>query len=37
MLLGRFAVDKDFQKQGHAASLLLFAPKSTLRASEIVD
>ena len=36
MLLGQLAVDKDFQKQGHAVSLLLFALKSALRASEIV-
>jgi GNAT superfamily N-acetyltransferase len=36
MLLGQLAVDKDFQKQGHAASLLLFALKSALRASEII-
>jgi predicted N-acetyltransferase YhbS len=36
MLLGQLAVDKDFQKQGHAASLLLFALKSALRASEMI-
>ena len=36
LLLGQLAVDKNFQKQGHAASLLLFALKSALRASEIV-
>ena len=36
MLLGQLAVDKDFQKQGHAASLLLFALGSARRASEIV-
>jgi GNAT superfamily N-acetyltransferase len=36
MLLSQLAVDKDFQKQDHAASLLLFALKSALRASEIV-
>ena len=34
MLLGQLAVDKDFQGQGHAASLLLFALKAALRASE---
>ena len=36
MLLGQLAVDKGFQGQGHAASLLLFALKSALHASEIV-
>jgi GNAT superfamily N-acetyltransferase len=36
MLLGQLAVDKEFQKQGHAASLLLFALKSALRASEMI-
>jgi GNAT superfamily N-acetyltransferase len=35
-LLGQLAVDKDYQRQGHAASLLLFALKTTLRASEVV-
>ena len=32
-LLGQLAVDKDYQGQGHAASLLLFALKTALRAS----
>jgi predicted N-acetyltransferase YhbS len=36
LLLGQLAVDKAFQQQGHAASLLLFALKSALRASAIV-
>ena len=36
LLLGQLAVDKAFQKQGHAASLLLFALKSALRASEMI-
>ena len=36
MLLGQLAVDKGYQRQGHAASLLLFALKSALRASEVV-
>jgi GNAT superfamily N-acetyltransferase len=36
MLLGQLAVDKDYQGQGHAISLLLFALKAALRASEIV-
>jgi GNAT superfamily N-acetyltransferase len=35
-LLGQLAVDKDFQGQGHAASLLLFALKTAMRAAEIV-
>jgi GNAT superfamily N-acetyltransferase len=35
-LLGQLAVDKAFQGQGHAASLLLFALKTALRASEII-
>ncbi len=35
-LLGQLAVDKDHQGQGHAASLLLFAMKTALRASESV-
>jgi GNAT superfamily N-acetyltransferase len=34
MLLGQLAVDKDFQGQGHAASLLRFALKAAIRASE---
>jgi predicted N-acetyltransferase YhbS len=36
LLLGQLAVDKNFQGRGHAASLLLFALKSALRASEII-
>jgi len=36
MLLGQLAVDKNYQKQGHSISLLLFALKSALRASELV-
>ena len=35
-LLGQLGIDKDYQGQGHAASLLLFALKSALRAAEIV-
>jgi predicted N-acetyltransferase YhbS len=35
-LLGQLAVDKAFQGQGHAASLLLFALKTALRAAEII-
>lgn len=35
-LLGQLAVHKDHHGQGHAASLLLFALKTSLRASEIV-
>jgi len=33
-LLGQLAVDKAYQGQGHAASLLLFALKTALRASQ---
>ena len=36
MLLGQLAVDKSYQGQGYAASLLLFALRAALRASEIV-
>jgi GNAT superfamily N-acetyltransferase len=36
LLLGQLAVDKDFQGQGHARSLLLFALKSALAAAEII-
>ncbi len=36
ILLGQLAVDKDYQRQGHAVSLLLFALKAALRAAEIV-
>jgi len=36
MLLGQLAVDKDYQGHGHGVSLLLFALKAALRASEIV-
>jgi GNAT superfamily N-acetyltransferase len=35
-LLGQLAVDKDYQGQGHASSLLLFALKTALHAAEIV-
>lgn len=35
-LLGQLAVDKDYQGQGHATSLLLFALKTALRASQQV-
>jgi GNAT superfamily N-acetyltransferase len=35
-LLGQLAVHKDYQGQGHASSLLLFALKTSLRAAEIV-
>jgi predicted N-acetyltransferase YhbS len=35
-LLGQLAVDKDYQGQEHAASLLLFALKTALHAAEIV-
>ena len=35
-LLGQLAIHKDRQGQGHAASLLLFALKTSLRAAEIV-
>lgn len=33
ILLGQLAVDKDYQGQGHAADLLLFALKTALRVS----
>jgi len=36
LLLGQLAVDKNFQGQGHARSLLLFALKSALAAAEII-
>jgi len=35
-LLGQLAIDKAFQGQGHAASLLLFALKTALRAANMV-
>jgi predicted N-acetyltransferase YhbS len=35
-LLGQLAVDKEFQGQGHAISLLYFALKTALQAAEIV-
>lgn len=35
-LLGQLAIDTAFQGQGHAASLLLFALRTALRASETV-
>jgi predicted N-acetyltransferase YhbS len=36
MLLGQLAVDKEYQGQGHSISLLRFALKSALRASELI-
>jgi predicted N-acetyltransferase YhbS len=36
LLLGQLAVDKEFQGQGHARSLLLFALKSALQAADMV-
>lgn len=36
LLLGQLAVDKDFQGRGFATSLLHFALKSALRASELI-
>jgi GNAT superfamily N-acetyltransferase len=35
-LLGQLAVDKDYQGQGHAVTLLLFALKTALHAAEAV-
>ncbi|NJM29554.1 MAG: GNAT family N-acetyltransferase [Rhizobiales bacterium] len=35
-LLGQLAVDKAYQAQGHAASLLIFALKTALRASDAI-
>ncbi|MGJ0391392.1 MAG: GNAT family N-acetyltransferase [Methylocystis sp.] len=35
-LLGQLAVDKDYQGQGHAVSLLLFALKTAVRAAEAI-
>jgi predicted N-acetyltransferase YhbS len=35
-LLGQLAVDTEFQRQGHAASLLLFALRTALVASETI-
>jgi len=35
-LLGQLAMDKNYQGQGHAVSLLLFALKTALHAAEIV-
>ncbi len=35
-LLGQLAVDKAWQGQGHATSLLLFALRTALRAAEVV-
>lgn len=35
-LLGQLAVDKDFHKQGHAASLLQFALKTAIHAADAV-
>lgn len=36
ILLGQLAVDKDYQGHGHAADLLLFALKTSLRVSDSV-
>jgi uncharacterized protein (DUF1778 family)/GNAT superfamily N-acetyltransferase len=36
LLLGQLAVDKDYQRQGHAADLLRFALKAALRATDSV-
>ncbi len=36
ILLGQLAVDKDYQGQGHAADLLLFAFETALRASDVI-
>lgn len=36
LLLGQLAIDKDFQGRGFATSLLQFALKSALRASELI-
>jgi predicted N-acetyltransferase YhbS len=35
-LLGQLAVDTSFQGQGHASSLLVFALRTALRASEVI-
>jgi GNAT superfamily N-acetyltransferase len=35
-LLGQFAVDKAYQGQGHAVSLLLFALRTAMRAADMV-
>lgn len=35
-LLGQLAVEKDFQKQGHAVSLLQFALMTAVHAAEVV-
>lgn len=35
-LLGQLAVDTAYQRQGHAASLLFFALKTALQASELI-
>ena len=35
-LLGQLAIDKDYQGQGHASSLLLFALKTAVHAAAIV-
>lgn len=35
-LLGQLAIDKDYQGQGHASSLLFFALKTAVHAAEIV-
>lgn len=35
-LLGQLAVDKDYQRQRHAVSLLVFALKTALRAADMV-
>jgi GNAT superfamily N-acetyltransferase len=35
-LLGQLAVDKNYQGQGHASSLMLFALTTALKASEVI-
>ncbi len=35
-LLGQLAIDKKFQGQGHASSLMLFALTTALKASEVI-
>ena len=35
-LLGQLAVDRDYQGQGHAVSLLLFALRTALRAADTI-
>jgi predicted N-acetyltransferase YhbS len=35
-LLGQLAIDNSYQRQGHAASLLLFALRTSLRAADLI-